>query len=350
MTAIAATPSADPITPTSAAVTVRPFTPDDYPALCELSASVFPEHRSTPGEMRHADENRDARCHWARWVACDPDEGGTVVGEGLYSHMSYLFHPRKFSVWVMVRPDRQGRGIGRALYEHVLGALASFDPILLRTFTQEDRPRSLRFLRDRGFVEEMRSWESRLDVNAFDPAPFAHVAGYVAAQNIVIKTERELATDPDRDRKMYDLVMALERDVPAPEPITPPPFDEWAKRFSNPNHLPDANFVALDTTDGDRYVGYSSLHRRQADDHLDTGLTGVLPSHRRRKIALAMKLRAIEYARSIGSPVIRTGNETNNRAMLSINEMLGFVKQPAWIEFVKHLKAPADEPSPEITP
>jgi hypothetical protein len=36
--------------------------------------------------------------------------------------------------------------------------------------------------------------------------------------------------------------------------------------------------------------------------------------------------------------------------MLSINEMLGFVKQPAWIDFVKHLRAPDDEPSPEIAP
>jgi hypothetical protein len=74
----------------------------------------------------------------------------------------------------------------------------------------------------------------------------------------------------------------------------------------------------------------------------------VLPSHRRRKIALAMKLRAIEYARSVRSPVIRTGNEMNNRAMLSINEMLGFVKQPAWLVLVNKLReeeAPDEEPA-----
>jgi hypothetical protein len=152
-----------------------------------------------------------------------------------------------------------GTGIGRALYEHVLGALASFDPILLRTFTQEDRPRSLRFLRDRGFVEEMRSWESRLDVNAFDPAPFA--------LSPAMSPRKTSLSRPSANWRQTRI--ATERCTTRHGPGTgrararadhPPPFDEWAKRFSKPNHLPDANFVALDTTDGDRYVGYSSLH------------------------------------------------------------------------------------------
>jgi hypothetical protein len=89
----------------------------------------------------------------------------------------------------------------------------------------------------------------------------------------------------------------------------------------------------------------SQLWHSQASDDLYNGLTGVLRSHRRRGIALVLKLRGIAYAQSLGRPTIKTWNEANNRAMLAINEALGFVKQPAWIDFVKVLR-PEDETTP----
>jgi GNAT superfamily N-acetyltransferase len=108
--------------------------------------------------------------------------------------------------------------------------------------------------------------------------------------------------------------------------------------FSNPNLLPDAYFVAVD---GERYVGLSALWTSQVrKDELMTGLTGLtgtLREYRRRGIAVALKLKGIAWARDHGYQWIKTWNATTNAGVLAINQQLGFVKQPAWIEYAKDL-------------
>lgn len=96
---------------------------------------------------------------------------------------------------------------------------------------------------------------------------------------------------------------------------------------------PAGYFVAVDEATSD-YAGLSHVWRRSVGNDLDTGLTAVKRAYRRRGIALALKLRVIAWGQRRVFRELRTENETNNRAMLTINERLGFVKLPPWIELV----------------
>lgn len=325
--------------------TVRPFDDSDadYEAAVAVENATFPEYPGTAAEWRHWDAAREARHHLERHLVLDAS--GRAVALGSASHMPSMYHPRRLSLGVSVHPEHRHRGIGAALYDHLRASIAPMDPIGLRGDAREDMPESRAFLERRGFREVQRDWENHLDLATYDDAPFAGRVEAVIAGGIRIATLAELlAEDPDAWRPIHEMQDEIGRDVPSPDERTSIDFDAWLRRVvDNPNLMPDGYFVALD---GPTPVGVSNLWRVQADPTIvETGLTGVRRSHRRRGIALALKLRALDHARSQGFRKVKTWNAHANAGMLAINEALGFQKQPAWITYALELQPDPDAAS-----
>jgi GNAT superfamily N-acetyltransferase len=313
---------------------IRPFTTDDFPAIVAVHNSAFPEYPGTVEEWKFWEGRRDPKIKHARWVV---EQDGGIVAYADYAQSEWSYHPQKFGVGITVHPEHEERGIGSELYRMLSRELEPHDPISFRSHAREDKTRAVRFLKDRGFVEEQREWESRLSVQAFDFTPYDGAVAKVQEQGVGIRTLREIESIPDWKRKLWELDWVLSQDVPHTEPLTQQPFDLWiGKHLESPNLLPDGYFLAVDNGE---FVGVSNVWRCQASpEDFEVGLTGVRREYRRRGIALALKLCAVRYTKEQGIKTLKTWNEINNRAMLSINEALGFEKQPAWIEFVKTLK------------
>jgi GNAT superfamily N-acetyltransferase len=321
-------------------MTLRPFEERDYPRLLAIRNAAYPEHAGSEAELRHEDASWEHDRYFRQRLMLEDGEG-RVVGVGELRHMPEQFHPDKYALFVAVDPSHRNRGHGSALFDALSGTLAERDALLVRSDAQESRPESLGFLEHRGFREVQRAWESRLDVGAFDPAPFAGAGARVADAGFTITTlEEERRREGDGVlRAVYELDRDVSRDMPMVDPITDTSFEHFLKGvLDSPNVLPPAWFIARD---GATYAGVSSLWKSQElPDVLYQGITGVRREYRRRGIALALKLRGLGYARTHGVREIRTWNNTVNRAMLSLNEAMGFVKQPAWIELEKHLRSP----------
>ena len=92
--------------------------------------------------------------------------------------------------------------------------------------------------------------------------------------------------------------------------------------------------------DRGKYVGMTELWSNQADPELfDIGVTGVLRPHRRRGIAMALKLRGIEFAQRKGIRELSTWNASHNEGILAVKRQLGYVRRPAHIAYVKEVRA-----------
>ena len=313
-------------------LTVRPFTTNDYPDVVRLHNLTFAEFSMDTDEFRFEDALRVAPCTLARWVAeCD----GRIVGWAQYEQAPHIYHPRKFQFHISVDPEFYGQGIGRQLYDLLLGEVQRFDPLSVDEWSRTDMACRVGFLERRGFVEDMRMWTSALDLAAFEPAAFAEHVASVEQQGIQLKSWAELGfDDPQVRRRCYELYLAVREDVPLPpsDKRVETSFEQWWEHHNRPNIWPPGYFVAVD---GEQYVGTSQLWLSPDRQELRTGTTGVRRDYRRRGIALALKVRSLEFARAQGYRRAVTENETNNVGMIGINDRLGFVKNPAWAHYLK---------------
>jgi len=312
---------------------IRPFS-DEYLAMIELWNSLNPDWPRTVADLQDSDAKREARYKQERFVA---EVDGRFVGVGEYYQNPGMYHPQKFILEGYVHPDFQGQGIGKALYERVMQALQPFDPVSVRATVRENQTRALRFLQERGLVETKRDWVSTLQVAKASLEPYLGLEEQLKTEGIrILSFAQLLQQDPQARQKLHQLFSDIRLDTPRSEPATPISFGFFEKDIlSGPDYDPAAFFIALD---GEDWIGMSAMFRVGDSQSLDHWFTGTRRAYRGRRIALALKVRTIQYAQAHGFQTIRTDNDSMNAPMLAINDKLGFVRGAAQISMRKIIR------------
>jgi GNAT superfamily N-acetyltransferase len=314
---------------------IKPSTPVDYEGMATFYKILYPQADTTTASLKEEDDERNPDYRYNRWIAV---ENGQVIGLGYHNQSNWFSGPQNFTMWIGVLPERRRQGIGTALYQTIINGLEPYDPLGLRSFTPSDRPQSIAFLTSLGFNEIIRDIQSELDVQAFNFTRFKiHRHAYMD-DGITIKTVPELASDPDRNQKLYDLDWDLSMAVPGDlaAGMGRRGLDQYVQYAITGNNVPpDAFFVAVR---GGEYIGMSHLLISEKGVSFYQGLTGVRPEFQHQGLGLALKLKAIAYAKQNGYKIIRSENDARNIPMLKLNEKLGFARKSELITFEKQLQ------------
>jgi GNAT superfamily N-acetyltransferase len=314
---------------------MREFDPTDYPKLLEIYNANYPDYARSIAEWRSRDETVDRSKYYLQRYSFL--ERKAIVGFGDVSHVTDMFHPHKFWINILVDPPSQGRGIGGSIYERLTRELKKLNAVAAWAGSKEDLPKLTVFYQRRGFAEKMKAWESRLNVPTMDLEKFRDYSEKVFQQGITITNlAAERQKDQDSLKKLHELVQLVSADMPSTAPFTPISYEQWeAFELKNPSLLPEGYMIAKE---GSKYVGLSTVWRLDQEPRgLVQGNTGVRREYRGRGIAVALKLKVIDFARRNGYEKMKTWNASNNAPMLAVNAKLGFKRGVGWITLEKDL-------------
>lgn len=273
-----------------------------------LFRELWAEEIITPPGLAHWIEEQPERAAMQAWVA---EDGGELVAFANARFRWALEEPGIAGLWVGVLPAHRRQGLATSMYELAEAHLLSRDARQLGSTVREDDEDGRAFAKRRGYRETRREqyWALDVDPGAAPPSPPEGVQ--------VVR----LAEVLDRERDLFELYDAAERDMPD-DHVHTMEFDDWKREtLGNPELDPELSAIVL--VDG-RPASFAWLISDRQGRRAGNEMTGTGPGFRRRGLARLAKEATIGWAAEAGVRTISTSNETTNADMLALNEHLGY--------------------------
>ena len=225
------------------------------------------------------------------------------------------------------------------LYNKMLKEIKLFNSNKILTSIYEHPNYDLvkQFLIDNQFKLVQTNREYSCDITKINLEKYQSLIEKLESEGIKFYDSKEEMIDfPDHYKKLEELEWTYSKDFPIPDGVehTRPPFDHFMKLENDYyENCYGADIVAV--LNG-KYIGSTNVavYPKTEPHKAWTGGLGVLKDFRRKGIATALKIKAIEKLLDKGVTEVRTDNEENN-PMYKINVALGFNPAPFSLEYMK---------------
>jgi len=296
---------------------------DDLPRLAELFTAA--RRRPITADLL-AERERQASDSIVQQRLVAVDEAGSIAAFGKVDRQPWV-PAGQFGLQLLVDPPARRRGIGTTLYDALATFLQEQGAVRVDARIRDDEPDSRRFAEARGFRVAHHAFESILELDRFDPTPFAGHVEHLQSQGLRFFSFAETDGSEEARRRLYELNIETARDEPAQDPHWQWPFEQFTRDvFEASWFRPEGQIFAADA---DRWIGIAAVGQGEPGVMFNA-FTGVRREYRGRGIALALKLLAIDFCRRTGAARIRTNNDSKNAPMLAINRRLGYLPEPGW--------------------
>tara|TARA_Y100000768_G_C23941421_1_gene665320 strand:+ start:28 stop:990 length:963 start_codon:yes stop_codon:yes gene_type:complete len=227
------------------------------------------------------------------------------------------------------------------LYNRMLKEIKIFDSNTITTSVYDHPNYHLikEFLIEKNFKLVQTNREYSCDITKIDLKKYQPLIKKLEKEGIKFYDSKEqMINFPDHFKKLEKLKWKYCQDFPIPNGIehTRPSFDRFVKLTNDfYENCYGADIVAVFKG---QYIGATDLevYPKSEPHKAWTDGLGVIKNFRRKGIATALKIKAIQKLLSKGVTEIRTDNEQNN-PMYKINEALGFTPVPFSMDYMKKI-------------
>lgn len=239
---------------------------------------------------------------------------------------------RRAHCYVVVSLNHRYQGIGSQLYREVEKVSLASSIHELRATFPDTLPESRTFAENRGFTIISHSIGMQLELEKLDLQPFLDLATDLERQGYEFTSMEALGNTEANQRKLYLLNdVASSQTMGSEGEHSWSSFEDFQQSVCQSDwYNPAGQMVVIEKRTG-KWVAMSAITRFEGQEEAYNLFTGVDQAYRGRRLAQAVKTKALLFAKEIlGVKTVRTNHNALNEPMIAIDRKFGYVQSPGY--------------------